>query len=148
MALGTEWTTIDEVKKLLADPYPDDVDITASIVDATSALEAAFCVVPLDVDPEDTFPDDWNVRQATAVLAAQLLTATPMGGVLPDGGVESESIGGYSYRTRTPGRTAATALRIDGVVKELVGGYLCKQDVYELDTAVARHFTWDDADVV
>ncbi len=148
MALGTEWATIDDVKKLLADPYPDDVDITASIVDATSALEAAFCVVPLDVDPEDTYPDDWSVRRACAILSAQLLTANPMAGSVAGEAIESESIGGYSYRSRSASRTQATALRIDGVVLELVGGYLCQPGVYDLETLVDRHFTVEVADVV
>lgn len=129
MALGTEWCTLDDVKALLATPYPDDADITTAITTATSALTAEFCVTPLDVlpdpgteDPGDTYPDDWKVRQATAVMASQILTATPPG---TDGGmVEQESIGGYSYRTTKP-RSTHTATRVDGYVAELVAGYLC-----------------------
>jgi hypothetical protein len=136
MTLGTEWTTVDHVKQLIAEPYPEDADIEAAITEASGALSSAFCVTPADVDPEDTFPDDWNVRQATAILAAQWLMAGPMDSG-DDDNIESESIGGYSYRTRG-NRTKATALRIDGVVEELVAGYLCGgagsgQGVYELD---------------
>lgn len=141
MTLGTEWCTIEDVQQLIAEPYPEDSEITSAIEAATATLSNAFCVVPLDVDPEDTFPDDYSVRRATAILAAQVLTAPPLAGSVTPEAVESESIGGYSYRAKGGSRTQATALRIDGVVEELVNGYLCPDGtgVYELETIKTRH---------
>ena len=146
MALGNEWCTIPDVQVLLAEPYPPDEDITAAIQLATSSLGAAFCTEPVDIlpddgpeNPGDGYPDDWNVRQACATLAAQLLTAAPPSSGAGEG-ITGEAIGGYSYQTRFS-KTSLTALRIDGYVKELVLGYLCPGEtgVFEMDVLKYRH---------
>ncbi len=113
------WCSIVDVKALLVEPYPDDAEIVSAIQTATAALDAAFCV-DVAVD-SDGYATDWKVRQATAVMASQILTAAPAGSAGP---VESETLGGYSYRTVAP-RSSHTATRVDGYIAELVGGYLC-----------------------
>jgi hypothetical protein len=56
---------------------------------------------------EDGLPVDYRFQQATAILAANLLVATP---ITADSGarVTGESIGGYSYQLAEPDDTTIT----------------------------------------
>lgn len=126
---AAQWATIADVRTMLGptlEPHYSDAQITTAITNSTARLASVFCK-EVAVDDVTGLPTDINVEIATTTMASRVLV-TPAGGIPPvqGGQITSERIGSYSYSVR-PGTspTSSGPYTIDGLIKDLVGGYIC-----------------------
>lgn len=145
MALPTaptadRWCSTDLLELYAGTQDPTDAD--NAIGWATwSIANAVTCSPEIDEDPPPNYPIDVRFQQATAIMAAGILTAGPID-VGTGGGdqVTSETLGSYRYTVAEPvGSDMATAMDPAAIpaVVDLIGWCLgaTAAGAYELTTS-------------